>query len=605
MADNIFDSSDSVRSASSPKHAQTVTCEKPIDLARGGRLDKVQVTYETYGQLSEGRDNAVLICHALSGDSHVARHDESDDPGWWDVVVGPGKAIDTEKYFVIGPNLLGGCRGTTGPNSMDPATGRAYGADFPVVTISDMVDVQCLLVDHLGIDRLLTVVGGSLGGQLVLCWASRYPHRVRGAVPIATSARLSSQALAFDVVGRNAILHDSAFNGGQYYGREETPDVGLAIARMIGHITYLSREAMQEKFETQRTSPRDVAISFEKEFSVGSYLGYQGAKFVDRFDANSYITLTMATDLFDMGATPEELAKRLSTSQCAWLVMSFTSDWLFSPQESRSLVDALVSMNKSVSYCNVASDCGHDAFLLGDNVDLYGGLICAFLASLSGGKCLCTVTGSSYNQSPTSIFHQADPQRLDYGRIVELVDEASSVLDLGCGHGELLVRLKSDPSRRMVGVELDENAILVCAGHGLEVIQIDLNAGTLPFSDKQFDCVVLSQTLQAIRDVRRVVDEMLRVGKRCVVSFPNFAYRKLRDMLYHQGRAPQVPGLLGYKWYDSPNTRFCSIDDFETFCRDERITIHKRVYLDSETGLEIAEEPNLNADLAIFMLSRP
>jgi len=605
MTENLFASSDSVRNFLPLKHARIETFDEPLELARGGRLDQVQVTYETYGRLNDRRDNAVLICHALSGDSHAARHDEDDDPGWWDVVVGPGKAIDTDKYFVICPNLLGGCRGTTGPNSTNPATGRPYGADFPVITIADMVNVQRRLLDRLGIERLLAVIGGSMGGQLVLNWATEYPDRIRGAIPIATSARLSSQALAFDIVGRNAIMHDPKFQDGQYYDRGETPDVGLAIARMIGHITYLSREAMRDKFETRRTSPRDVAVSFEKEFSVGSYLGYQGAKFVKRFDANSYVTLTMAMDLFDIGATPQELSAALAKSRCSWLVMSFASDWLFSPQESRVLVDALVSANKSVSYCNVASDCGHDAFLLEDDLELYGGLICAFLASLSGDRCLCTVSGNAYSSSPTSIFCPAGPQRLDYDHIVELVGQADSVLDLGCGGGELLARLKAESSRRTVGVELDENAILACLGQGLEVIQIDLNEGALPFADKRFDCVVLSQTLQAIRDVRRVVDEMLRVGSRCIVSLQNFAYRKLRDMLYHQGRAPEAPGLLRYKWYDSPNIRFCSIKDFEIFCRDEGITVHKCVCLDSELGRQIVDDPNRNADLAIFMLSRP
>ena len=244
-----FTSSDSVRSAVPLKYVQYVTFQEPLALQQGGCLPSVRVAYETYGTLSPAADNAVLICHALSGDSHVARHDEDDSPGWWDLVVGPGKAIDTERYFVICPNLLGGCRGTTGPNSVNPETGKPYGADFPIITVRDMVEVQRLLVEHLGIRRLRAVVGGSLGGQLALTWATQLPGLVAGTIALATSSRLTSQAMAFDVVGRNAILHDPAYQDGQYYGSGQGPSVGLSIARMLGHITYLSREAMIEKFD--------------------------------------------------------------------------------------------------------------------------------------------------------------------------------------------------------------------------------------------------------------------------------------------------------------------------------------------------------------------
>ena len=228
-----------------------------------------------------------------------------DDPGWWDIAVGPGKPIDTDRYFVICPNLLGGCRGTTGPAASTPPTGKPYGRDFPTITIGDMVEVQRRLLDHLGIDTLLAVVGGSMGGHQALAWATRFPERVRSVVALATSPRLTSQALAFDVVGRNAIRRDPHYHGGQYYEEKHGPEVGLAIARMIGHITYLSREAMRQKFDADRLQPRDVATEFEKTFSVGSYLGYQGTKFVERFDANSYMVLSMAMDLFDLGGTPQ------------------------------------------------------------------------------------------------------------------------------------------------------------------------------------------------------------------------------------------------------------------------------------------------------------
>ena len=249
---DLFDSSDSARHARPLAHAQSVTFEGPFHLECGGRLPTVTVAFETYGQLNPRRDNAVLICHAISGDSHVARHNDQDDIGWWDICIGPGKPIDTDRYFVICPNVLGGCRGTTGPNSLNPATGEPYGPDFPLITIGDIVKLQRQLVDHLGIERLLAVVGGSLGGHMALDWAVRYPDRMAGTVALATSPRLTSQALAFDVVGRNAILQDAEYFGGRYYDRGSGPRVGLAIARMLGHITYLSREAMMQKFDDDR-----------------------------------------------------------------------------------------------------------------------------------------------------------------------------------------------------------------------------------------------------------------------------------------------------------------------------------------------------------------
>ena len=431
MNENAFQSSDSVRSAGPLAQAQSVTFDGPVTLALGGKLPSVTVAYETYGRLNDDQSNAVLICHALSGDSHVGRHDDADEPGWWDVIVGPGKPIDTDKLFVICPNILGGCRGTTGPGSPNPKADRPYGADFPTVTIDDMVDVQRMLIDHLGIERLLAVVGGSMGGQMVLSWAHRYPQRAAGLVPIATSPRVSSQSLAFDVVGRNAIMHDPNFAGGQYYDSGAGPAVGLALARMIAHVTYLSRESMDEKFDATRYDPRNVPVEFEKTFSVGSYLGYQGAKFVDRFDPNSYMTITMAIDLFDLGSTAEQLAPVLATSAGRWLIISFTSDWLFPPHQSGLIVQSLLADGKPVSYCNVPSQCGHDAFLLEDDVAVYGELIRGFLASLLGDE----VDSGADRHGASSIFA---PDRLDYDHVVELIDPAASVLDLGCGRGALL-----------------------------------------------------------------------------------------------------------------------------------------------------------------------
>ena len=602
MANDFLDSSDSNRSGKPLKYVKTITFNEPLELEMGGMLPQVTVAYETYGQLNAARDNAVVICHAISGDSHVARHDSADEAGWWDIAVGPGKCIDTDRYFVICPNILGGCRGTTGPGSTNPATGRPYGRDFPVITVSDMVKAQYRLVSSLGINRLLAVIGGSMGGHQVLTWAKDYPSMMRGVVPLATSPRLTSQALAFDIVGRNAIISDPNFHGGQYPDKGVLPAVGLAIARMIGHITYLSPEAMCEKFEADRLRPRDVPTEFEKKFSVGSYLGYQGAKFVERFDANSYISISMAMDLFDLGWTVSEIAQGFHASEARWLVVSYSSDWLFPPEQSQQIVEALIAAGKPVSYCNVTSQCGHDAFLLPDELDVYGGLVRGFLESLQRGSVLSSALDAAEDAyAPTSIFHA---RRLDYDMLVDLVPRGSSVLDLGCGRGSLLARLAAGARDRAMGLEIDEQAIVACVTRGLDVVHADLNKGLRQFGNKQFDCVMLSQTLQAVRDVEGLIDDMLRVGSRCIVSFPNFGYRKLRQMLAEKGKAPESPGQLRFKWYNTPNIRFFSIADFEEFCQDKGISIHQRLALDTEANSTVAGDANLNADMAIFVISK-
>lgn len=626
-----------MRSGKRLRHARSVRLPGPLLLEKGGTLAQVTVAYETYGQLNSARDNAILVCHAISGDSHVTRHEPSDEPGWWDIVVGPGKAIDTNRFFVICPNLLGGCRGTTGPCSENPETGKPYGRDFPTITIGDMVEVQHRLLQHLAIDQLLAVVGGSLGGHQALTWAIRHPAQVRGIVALATSPRLTSQAIAFDVVGRNAILHDPHFHKGQYYDKPQGPDVGLALARMIGHITYLSRESMQEKFEADRLHPRDVAIEFEKNFSVGSYLGYQGTKFVERFDANSYVTLSLAMDFFDLGRTPQQLAASFRPAHARWLVISFTSDWLFPSAQSRDIVNALVANNARVSYCDVQSACGHDAFLLPNDLDIYGEMIRGFLANLTAnppgvavgsgdtevvqgfaraapaaapqsgrvpGGPPAQASAPDFQEElhgPTSIFHQ---HRLDYDRMMELVAPGASVLDLGCGSGALLARLRQENHRRLVGVELDQLKVLTCIARGLDVIQADLNKGLGAFATQEFDCVILSRTLQAVFDVEGVLMEMVRVGRHCIVSIPNFGYGPLRRMLTDQGRAPKSGGVLRYEWYNTTNIRFFTLADFEDFCRVKHLHVHRRIALDTEKHTEIFTDPNLNADLAIFVISR-
>lgn len=600
MSRSSFASSDSARSARPLRYAR-VARFGPLRLKLGGRLPEVNIAYETWGRLNRARDNAILICHALSGDSHVARHTPRDDPGWWEAVVGPGKAIDPRRYYVICANTLGGCRGTTGPNSVNPKTGERYGADFPAITIADIVEVQKRLVDRLGVKVLLGVVGGSMGGHQVLEWATRHPRRVRGALAVATSPRLTMQAIAFDVVGRNAILRDPHFHGGQYYDEKSGPDVGLALARMLGHITYLSRQAMQEKFAADRLRPRDVATEFEKKFSVGSYLAYQGTRFVERFDANSYNTLSMAMDRFNLGATPAKLRARLARSRCQWLVLSFTSDWLFPPEQSREIVHALLALGRSVTYCNVQSTCGHDAFLLEESLATYGEMIRAFLARLSGSKETKPAKGDddAYALRPTNFYH-----RVDYDRIARFIPRGAGVLDVGCGPGGLLWRLKRRGHSPLMGVELNEADLVTCARRGIDAVQADVNEGLGVFRDGQFDFVVLSLALQVIRNVKGVLLDAARVGRRVIVSFPNFACHRFLGMLTQNGRMPRTSGLLPFEWHNTPNIRYLTISDFDVFCRKYGFRVHQRVGLDTETGREARGDINRLADLALFVVSR-
>ncbi|HZT38799.1 MAG TPA: homoserine O-acetyltransferase [Bryobacteraceae bacterium] len=357
---------------------QFVTFDR-IALDCGVTLSPVDVAYETYGELNAARSNAILILHAFSGDAHAAGVSaETGKTGWWDNMIGPGKAFDTDKYFVICSNVLGGCMGTTGPSSINPETGCPYAMSFPVITISDMVRLQKMLVDHLGITRLLAVAGGSMGGMQALEWAVAYPQAVASVLPIATTARHSAQQIAFNEVGRQAIMADPDWNGGNYYGKKP-PARGLAVARMVGHITYMSDDSMREKFG-RRLRNDGFSFNFEIDFEVESYLRYRGAQFVDRFDANSYLYITKAMDYFDLayGRAPT-LAAALERTNARFLVLSFTSDWLYPSYQSLEIVSALRSRNKDVAYCELPSNYGHDAFLV--DVAEESELIRGFLAS--------------------------------------------------------------------------------------------------------------------------------------------------------------------------------------------------------------------------------
>ena len=358
--------------------------EEGLKLQCGQVLAPITLCNEVYGTLSKNADNAILIEHALSGDAHVAGYHSPDDekPGWWETMVGPGKTFDTNKYFIVCSNIIGGCSGSTGPSSINPKTGKRYGMDFPLVTIADMVHAQKKLMDHLKIKKWLCVAGGSMGGMQVLRWALLYPDCLVSAIPIATSSRISPQSIAFNWVGREAIMSDPAWNNGNY---EEQPDKGLAIARMLAHITYLSEESMRRKFGRKLQFSKDYSFDFDKDFSVESYLEHQGMRFVERFDANSYLYITRAIDYFDVtDKTGGDMAKGLEKMKCKCLVVSFTSDWLFPPEQSREMVRGMLKNGLDVSYCNIESSYGHDAFLLED--DTLGRLVSNFLSNLEPDK---------------------------------------------------------------------------------------------------------------------------------------------------------------------------------------------------------------------------
>jgi len=352
--------------ASLPGHRLTVGKERPMALDCGLELAPFQVAYQTYGKLNRARSNAILVCHALTGDQFLAGpHPITGKPGWWEAVVGPGLPLDTERFFIICVNVLGGCMGTTGPSDPDPATGRPYGLGFPVITVGDMVRAQRLVIDALGIEKLFCVTGGSMGGMQALQWAASHPDRVFAAIPIACAARHSAQNIAFHEVGRQAIMADPDWCGGDYIMQGRNPSRGLSVARMAAHITYLSEPALHRKFGRNLQDRSRVTYGFDADFQVESYLRHQGSTFVDRFDANSYLYITRAMDYFDLAAEfGGQLVNAFRNTPVRFCLTSFTGDWLFPTRESKAIVHALNAVAANVSFVEIESDKGHDAFLL-------------------------------------------------------------------------------------------------------------------------------------------------------------------------------------------------------------------------------------------------
>ncbi len=573
------------------KTIRVIEADEPLKLVSGKTLGPIDVAYETYGRLSPTGDNAVFICHALSGSAHAAGFSDADKKksGWWDIMIGPGKGIDTNKYFVICSNFLGSCSGTTGPGSINPAAGKPYNLDFPLITIADMVKVQKLLLDKLGIKQLLSVVGGSMGGMQVLQWAIEYPDFVKSAIVIAATSRLGAQAIAFDAVGRNAILSDME--------ADRAPRKGLAIARMIGHITYLSKESMREKFARDLRIAEKYSYDFSSEFSVETYLDYQGQSFVERFDANSYLYITKAMDYFDLERDYGSVREAFARTKSRFLIISFTSDWLFTPAQSEEMVNALVAQRKPVSYCNILSPYGHDAFLL--EPETLGRLISGFLAT--------TMEKPRFEKPPviSSVkgVERARRIRVDYELIESLIEPNSRVLDVGCGDGQLLLNLQHDKNIAAEGIEVDQELVLRCVNRGLNIIHRDIERGLEHYPANSFDYAILSQTLQTLKNPRQVFVELLRVAARVIVSFPNFAHWKCRANLFFVGKAPRTK-QLPFKWYDTPNIHFMSLEDFEAFCDEVGAKIEAKIPLIGSRKSPVKFAPNIFAEQAIYLTSR-
>jgi homoserine O-acetyltransferase/O-succinyltransferase len=582
----------SVETAPFLVESQTVTfASLPLDC--GVTLMNVDVAYETYGTLNDKRTNAILVTHAFSGDAHAAGiSPETGQPGWWSAMIGPGRGFDTNRYFVISSNVLGGCRGTTGPSSIDLATGEPYAMRFPVITIADMVRLQKMLIDHLGIEQLLAVAGGSMGGMQALEWAVAYPESVASVLPIATTTRHSAQQIAFNEVGRQAIMADPDWNEGNYY-HLKPPARGLAVARMVGHITYMSDASMREKFG-RRLRDKDVfGFDFSVDFEVESYLRYRGSQFVNRFDANSYLYITKAMDYCDVAAGHASLADAFGDSRVRFLVLSFTSDWLYPTYQSLEMVGALRSRNADVAFAELPSTYGHDAFLL--ETKEQSDIVSGFLDSV-----FQEVSREQTRQATRAISHRLEA-RQDYALIGEMIEPGSRVLDLGCGDGELLGWLCEQKNIHGRGVEIEGDKVRSAIARGVSVYQGDIGQGLADYPDGSFDFVILSQTLQEMRYPLRVLSEMLRVGRHAIVAFPNFGHWSVRLAHLVSGRAPRT-SLFPYDWYESPNLHFLTIDDFVSLCAKQNWLVERQIFVGKNRTVRFF--PNLRAQVAVFSIRR-
>ena len=536
--------------------------EGGLRLAYGGVLKEVEVAYEECGAPLDGT-NAVYICHALTGDAHVAgiKPGEEKPSGWWEEMVGPGRAFDTNRFHVICANVLGGCQGTTGPMSINPDTGRPYGSSFPQYTFDDAVDVFRMLLKELGVKKLAALIGGSYGGMQVVNWMTRFPEDMDKVCLIATSAHLNTQAIAFSVMSRNSITDDPKWNGGDYYleGDGKGPKAGLASARQLAHITYLSRELLQQKFErrlqqnfvdapAEERAERDRL--FKTYFQIESYLDYQAMKFVRRFDANSYLHITRSMDLFDPCDAYGSLDAAFARVKARTLVVSYENDILFPAWQSKDIVRALENSGKPVSYCHLESGTGHDSFL----TDI---------------EHLSKVMGGFLSERPVKVMKWQE--RL-YAKVVDMVKEGARAIDIGCGDGTLLDVLREKRGVKGDGVEIDVERYQEAIADGHDVIWEDVDEGLSVVPDGHYDVAIVSDTLQEVKNPRGLLHEALRIADEAIVTFPNFAAYRIRLTLALKGRLP-VSKNLPFEWYDTPNIHCVTLKDFRRLCEKEGVDI--------------------------------
>lgn len=572
--------------------------EQGFMLENGKTLPALEIRYETYGKLNAEKNNTVWVTSPLTADAHVAGYYTPEDkkPGWWDALIGPGKPVDTDRFFVVCSNILGGCKGSTGPASINPRTGKPYGSTFPTITIGDMVHAQKELADYLGIKDIYCVIGGSMGGFQAMKWAIYYPEQVKRCVLIATSPRFSSQALGFEIVARDVITQDPNYNNGDYY-ESAHPDVGLSNARKLAHITYLSAVGMEKKFKrAQDHEHKNHAITYSTPFDLDlpleSYLRYQGAKFVDRFDANSYLHIAHATDCFDLETEYGSLEKAFENVQAEVLNVNLSTDWLFPPHESRRITSALLNSGKVVTSLELDTLFGHDGFLIEDE-DL-GKAVGRFLDSK-----FAALTG----KQTIPVFH--DQQ--DFELLGSMVTDGAKILDLGCGSGDLIDYLRHTKNASGLGIEKRMKDIMDCLENDVPVVQRDLDErGISDIKDNSYDYAIINRTIQEIRDPVALLNEILRVAKRVIVTFPNFGHWSARGSLMLHGRMPKSKELP-YEWYNTPNIRLLTVKDFHTLCEKEGLKIEKMAFQNEQllskilTGVGLK---NFGAEHVIAMVSK-
>lgn len=538
--------------------------EGGLKLAYGGVLPEVEIAYEMCGAPYDGT-NAIYICHALTGDAHVAgiKPGESKPSGWWEGMVGPGRAIDTNRYCVVCANVLGGCSGTTGPMSINPATGKPYGSTFPQYTFDDAVDVFRMFLRQIGVTHLAALIGGSYGGLQVVNWMTRFPDDMDRVCLIATSASLNTQAIAFSVMSRSSITDDPAWRGGDYYleGDGKGPKAGLAAARQLAHITYLSRELLQRKFgrglqknfveaPAEERAERDRL--FKTYFQIESYLDYQAAKFLRRFDANSYLHITRSMDLSDPCDRYGTLDAAFARVTAKVLVASYEGDILFPWWQSKEIVASLKRAGKSVSYCHLESGTGHDSFLT--DIEHLSKIVGGFL---SGRK----------------VKVMKWQERL-HKNVLRMVRDGARAVDIGCGDGTLLNVLRERRGVVGDGVEIDIDQYEEALADGHDMFWEDVDEGLETIPDRAYDVAIVSDTLQEVRNPRGLLHEALRIADEAIVTFPNFAAYRIRLTLALTGRLP-VSKQLPFEWYDTPNIHCITLKDFRALCEKEGFEIRE------------------------------